>query len=154
MGLTWKDVVSTVFMGAIAAVYAAFLGGTSAWLISSARGTTLAVFVLGMVGGCMLSAADDLYRGPHSRALRAWRLIASVLGVVAFAAAVAGLASGSTVALAVLVATTGALWIIATARHALTGSHDPARTRDNHETINSGQAVRADSVAAREGRRL
>jgi len=51
MGLTWKDVVSTVFMGAIAAVYAAFLGGTSAWLISSARGITLAVFVLGMAGG-------------------------------------------------------------------------------------------------------
>ena len=89
------------------------------WLISSARGTALAVFVLGMVGGCMLSAAGDLYRGPQSRAVRAWRVIASVLGVVAFAAAVAGLASGSTVALAVLVAATGALWLIATGRHAL-----------------------------------
>ena len=43
MGLTWKDVVTMVFMGAIAVVYAAFLGGTSAWLISSARGATLAV---------------------------------------------------------------------------------------------------------------
>ena len=49
MGLTWKDVVTTVFMGAIAAGYAAFLGGTSAWLISSARGTTLAVFVLALM---------------------------------------------------------------------------------------------------------
>src|SRR5260370_635202 len=88
MRLTWKDVVTTLFMGAIGAVYAAFLGGTSAWLISSARGTTLVVFVLGMVGGCMLSAAGDLYRGPQSRAVRAWRGIASVLGVVALAAAV------------------------------------------------------------------
>jgi len=70
MGLTWKDVVTMVFMGAIAVVYAAFLTGTSAWLISSARGTTLAVLVLGMVGGCMLSAAGDLYRGPQSRAAR------------------------------------------------------------------------------------
>ena len=47
MGLTWKDAVTTAFIGAIAVVYAAFLGGTSAWLISSARGATLAVFVLG-----------------------------------------------------------------------------------------------------------
>ena len=142
MGLTWKDVVTTVFMGAVAVVYAAFLGGTSAWLISSARGATLAVFVLGMVGGCMLGAAGDLYREPQSRAVRAWRVIASVLGVVAFAAAVAGFASGSTVALAVLVAATGALWLLATARHALMASHGPARTRDTHEVINSGQAAR------------
>jgi len=142
MGLTWKDVVTMVFMGAIAVVYAAFLTGTSAWLISSARGTTLAVLVLGMVGGCMLSAAGDLYRGPQSRAVRAWRAIASVLGAVAFAAAVAGLASGSTVALAVLVATTGALWLIATTRHAMMPAHRPARTRDTHEVTYSGQAAR------------
>jgi hypothetical protein len=45
MGLTWKDLVTTVSMGVIAAGYAAFLPGTGAWLISSARGTTLAVFV-------------------------------------------------------------------------------------------------------------
>ena len=142
MGLTWKDIVTTVFMGAIAAVYAAFLTGTDAWLISSARGSTLAVLVLGMVGGCMLSAAGDLYRGPQSRAVRVWRVIASVLGVVAFAAAVAGLASGSTVALAVLVAATGALWLVATVRHALMAPHGPVRTPDNHEVINSGQAAR------------
>ena len=142
MGLTWKDLVTTVFMGAIAAVYAAFLGGTGAWLISSARGTTLAVFVLGMVGGCMLSAAGDLYRGPQSRVVRAWLVIASVVGVVALAAAVAGLASGSTVALAVLVAATGMLWLTATARHALMAPHGPVRSRDNHEVINSGQAAR------------
>jgi hypothetical protein len=142
MGLTWKDVVTTVFMGAIAAVYAAFLGGTSAWLISSARGTTLVVFVLGMVGGCMLGAAGDLYREPQSRTMRAWRMIASFLGVVACAAAVAGLASGSTVALAVLVAATGTLWLITTVRHALMAPHGPARNRDNHEVITSGQAAR------------
>jgi len=143
MGLSWRDVVTTVFMGAIAAVYAAFLGGTGAWLISSARGATLAVFVLGMVGGCMLSAPGDLYSGAQSRLARTWRVIASFLGVVAFAATVAGLASGSTVALAVLVAATGLLWLGATYRHALTAPpHDPARTRDNHEVVNSGQAVR------------
>jgi hypothetical protein len=142
MGLTWKDVVTTVVMGTIAVVYAAFLSGTGAWLISSARGTTLVVLVLGMVGGCMLSAAGDLYQGPQSRAVRVWRVVASVLGVVAFAAAVAALASGSTVALAVLVGATGVLWVISTGRHALAAPHGPVRTRDNHEVINSGQAAR------------
>jgi hypothetical protein len=40
--------------------------------------------------------------------------------VVALAAAVIGLITGSTVALAVLVTTTFALWLTATTRHALT----------------------------------
>jgi len=71
MGLTWKDVVSTVFMGAIAAVYAAFLGGTSAWLISSARGTTLAVFVLGMVGGS--DASPPAFPRARGHVRRGWR---------------------------------------------------------------------------------
>jgi hypothetical protein len=83
MGLTWKDAVTTVFMGAIAVVSAAFLGGTNAWLISSARGATLAVLVMG-----------------------------------------------------------GALWLIATSRHALMAPHGPARTRDNHGVINSRPAAR------------
>jgi hypothetical protein len=90
----------------------------------------------------MLSAAGDLYRGPQSRAVRVWRVIASVLGVVALAAALAGLASGSTVALAVLVAATGLLWLIATGRHALMAPPGPVRTRDTHGVINSGRATR------------
>ena len=60
MGLTWKDGVSTLFMGAIAVIYLTFLHGTGLWLISSTRGTATAVFILGMVGGCMLSGAGDL----------------------------------------------------------------------------------------------
>jgi hypothetical protein len=35
MGLTWKDVVTTVCMGAIAAVYAAFLTATPRVAITS-----------------------------------------------------------------------------------------------------------------------
>ena len=71
MGLTWKDAVTTAFIGAIAVVYAAFLGGTSAWLVSSARGATLAVFVLGMVGGCMLSATVLPLASPATAAANA-----------------------------------------------------------------------------------
>ena len=64
MGLTWKDGISTLFMGAIAVIYLAFLHGTDLWLISSARGTTTAVFLLGMVGGCMLSGRRPLPESP------------------------------------------------------------------------------------------
>jgi hypothetical protein len=141
MGLTWKDGVSTAFMGAIAAIYLAFLHGTSLWLISSARGTTAAVFILGMVGGCILSGAGDLYQNQTSPTVRAWRMIAAVWGAVAFAATVAGLASGSEVALAVLVAATGALWLAATMRHALTPPPGPARSRHTHEVIHQDRAA-------------
>lgn len=142
MGLTWKDGVSTLFMGAIAAIYLAFLHGTDLWLISSARGTTAAVFVLGMVGGCMLSGAGDLYQKQRSQTIRAWRVIAAVWGTVALAAAVAGLASGSTVALGVLVAATGALWLAASMRHALTLPPEVTRSRDTHEVIHQDSAAR------------
>ncbi len=68
MRLTWKDAVTTLFMGAIVAVYVAFLNGTNLWLISSARGTTAAVMILGLVGGCALSAgAQSTERGLWGR---------------------------------------------------------------------------------------
>jgi hypothetical protein len=141
VGLTWKDGVSTLFMGAIAAIYLTFLHGTGVWLISSARGTAAAVFILGMVGGCMLSGAGDLYQEQRSRTARAWRVIASFCGVVAFAAAVAGLATGSTIALAILVAATGFLWLAATIRHALMVPPGPVRSRDTHEVIHQDRAA-------------
>jgi hypothetical protein len=144
MGLTWKDGVATLFMGAIAVIYLAFLHGTGLWLISSARGTTTAVFILGMVGGCMLSGAADLYQQQRQQppAVRGWLVIASCCGVVAFAAAVAGLASGSTIALAILVGATGVLWLAATIRHALMVPAGPARSRDTHEVIHQDRAAR------------
>lgn len=142
MGLTWKDGVSTLLMGAIIAVYLAFLNGTSLWLISSARGTTAAVLILGMAGGWLLSGAGDLYQDQRSPSVRAWRMIAAVWSIVALVAAVTGLASGSTAALAVLVAATGALWLAATMRHALALPPGPARSRDTHEVIHQNGAAR------------
>ena len=53
MRLTWKDATATLLIGAIVAVYLAFLSGTSLWLISSARGATAAVLVLGIAGCAM-----------------------------------------------------------------------------------------------------
>src|ERR1700737_4519325 len=115
MRLTWKDAVSTVFMAAIVVIYVAILNSTTAWLISSARGTAAAVLVLGIVGGCGLSAAAEQYQR-----VRAYASFASVLGVTALVAGVVALITASTVALAVLVVATLALWLVATTRHAFT----------------------------------
>ena len=128
-------------MGAIAVIYLTFLHGTGLWLISSPRGTATAMFLHGMVGGCMLSGAGDLFPEQRSRTARAWRVIASFCGVVAFAAAVAGLASGSTIALAILVAATGFFWLAATIRHALMVPPGPVRSRDTHEVIHQDRAA-------------
>jgi hypothetical protein len=135
MRLTWKDAVTTLFMAVIVAGYVAFLQGTSLWLISSARGTTAAVLVLGMVGGCALSAAGDLYTRAQSRWSMAILVITTMLGIVALTAAVTGLITGSTLALAVLVTATIALWLTATIRHAFTAPAEPVNMRDVHEVI-------------------
>jgi hypothetical protein len=132
MRLTWKDAVSTVFMAAIVVSYAAFRDSTTAWLISSARGTAGAVLFLGMVGGCGMSAAAEQYQDAQ-----AWlyRSLASVAGTAALVAGVIALITGSTVALAILVAVTLALWLMATVRHALTPPAAPGGGRDTHEVI-------------------
>ena len=142
MGLTWRDVVTTLFMAAIALIYVAFLGGTSAWLISSARGTTPAVPILGMAGGCALSAVGDQYTQPQPRWGRVYQGIATMIGIVAFTAGLIGLITGSTVALAVLVAATFTLWFIATTRHAITVPAGTARGRDTHEAIHPRDVAR------------
>jgi hypothetical protein len=130
--LTWKDAVSTVFMAAIIFIYIAFLNSTTAWLISSARGTAAAVLVLGLVGGCGMSATAEQYQDTRSRAYRSF---ANLIGVTALVAGVVALITASTVALAILVVATLALWLVATARHAFTPATVPGGSRDTHEVI-------------------
>jgi hypothetical protein len=132
MSLTWKDAVSAVFMTAIAVIYVAFLNSSTAWLISSARGTAAAVLVLGVVGGCGMSAAAADY---HDGRARVYRSFASMLGTVALIAGVIALITASTAALTVLVTATFALWLAATVRHALTPRAVTGGSRDTHEVI-------------------
>src|ERR1017187_8633802 len=113
MRLTWKDAVSTAFMAAIVVIYVAFLNSTTAWLISSARGTAAAVLALGIVGGCGMSVAAEQYQGQLARAYTSF---ASALGTTALIAGVIALITASTVALAVLVGATLALWLAGTGR--------------------------------------
>lgn len=132
MRLTWKDAVSTVFMAAIAVIYVAYLNSTTAWLISSARGTATAVLVLGMVGGCAMSAPAERYEG---RRAPAYTSFASLVGATALVAGVIALITANTVALAILVVATLALWLVATVRHTLTRPAAAVGGRDTHEVI-------------------
>jgi hypothetical protein len=141
MRLTFKDIVTTVFMGAVVAVYVAYLRGADLPLIASTRGTTAAVLILGVVGGCALGTTGELYaqRARPRPAMRAFIVVANTLGSVAGIAALIGLITGSELALAVLFATVLALWLTATARHIYGSCSTPAAgrhlTRDHHEVI-------------------
>jgi zinc transporter ZupT len=105
-------------------------------LISSTRGTTAAVLILGVVGGCALGGAGEAYgERARTRETRIFIAIANVGGVIALIAAVVGLVFGSEIALAILVAATVGLWVIATSRHAFTTPAHPDRGRDHHEVI-------------------
>jgi hypothetical protein len=106
---------ATVLTGLIVGVYAVFLGGTSRWLISSARGTTAIVLILGLGAWALHSLARN-----QSLSARDVGVPATVLTHGALIAAVIGLITGSPVALAVLVVGATALWLLTTVRHAST----------------------------------
>jgi hypothetical protein len=113
MRLTWKDAVATVLTGGIVTLYVAFLAGTSLPLVAGPRVLAAVTLVTGMaacaVGG---SAVTGRSSGPAVP-------VAALFGTVAFAAGLVAVVTGSHVMLGVLVGTTVALWILATARHAL-----------------------------------
>ncbi len=133
MRLTGKDAVTTVFTGVIIAVYVGFLRGADLPLISSVRGTTAVILVLGMVGGCALSGVGDVYSGPQSLLTRIFIAVASTIGSVAFLAGLVGLITGSELALGVLFIATIALWLIATSRHAfIAAAAEQSAERDVH----------------------
>jgi hypothetical protein len=141
MRLTWRDAVATLFVAAIIAVCAAFAAGTDLWLISSVRGTTAVVLLLGM-GGCTAGGVGGLYRTAQSRATETMMVIASAFGAAALIAAVTALITGSAYALTVLATATVAAWLTATARHLFTAPRrEPASTRDTHEVIHPERAA-------------
>ena len=65
--MTWEDATATLPTGAIVGVYAAFLNGTSLWLISNGRGATAAVLVLRMLSGDTCRCGHDRNAHAHYR---------------------------------------------------------------------------------------
>ncbi|MGD0924275.1 MAG: hypothetical protein ACLPN6_29285 [Streptosporangiaceae bacterium] len=118
MGLTWRDAVSSCTIVVIIIAYAAYLGGTSLLLISSAWAASAVVLVLGL--SCAVIAGGDLYTRPQPRLGRVFRRIATGFGTIAIITGLLGLITGSAHALEILVVVTIAWLGTATFWHILT----------------------------------
>jgi hypothetical protein len=137
MRFTVRDVLATLFVAAAAACYGTWVTGAAlaGW---STRMIAVVVFALGWAA-CVTNqkemavvfGADRSRPGPPA----AFVVLASAIGALSLVAGIITLTTASATMLAILAASTAALWIIATARHLLAG---PAhRTTDR-----SGPATR------------
>jgi len=86
-------------------------------LLTSAWATSALELGLGAVGA--VTAAGDLHTRPQPRAGRIVRRITTVLGAIALAAGLAGLAANSGHAVEIMVVFTVFLWLTATVWHVL-----------------------------------
>jgi hypothetical protein len=126
MRLTWRDALATLFVAAAAALYGLWQTGTAGAGMST-RVLGAVVFGLGWAG-CMSDQGEmaSVYGAAgRRRSPMAYVVVASLLGAVALLAWIMTLLSASGTMLAVLVAATIALWVLATVRHAMTSQGRP-----------------------------
>lgn len=121
MRLTLKrDGLASLFVVIAAAIYAVWVTETGLTGMST-RALGTAVFVLGWAA-CTRNKAEMAIVYGADRARRRpsmpYVVAASILGAVAFVAGIIALVSANEAMLATLVIATGALWVIATLRHA------------------------------------
>jgi hypothetical protein len=118
MGLTWRDLVSSLAVLAIILAWWSYESRVGLPLVSSAGATSVVVLVLGIC--CALAAASDLHTTPLSGAGLIFRRVTTVCGTIALVAGLAGALLGSAYALELLVVFTIVLWTTATVWHVLT----------------------------------
>jgi hypothetical protein len=118
MGLTWRDLVSSVAIALLVLAYGEFAFGSHLVLLSSAWSTSAVGLVLGAI--CAVFAAADLHTRPQPRPGRVARRITTVLGAAALVAGLTGLAVNSAKAVEVLVVAMGFLWLTGTLWHVYT----------------------------------
>ena len=122
MGLTWRDLVSSVSILAMVLAYYAYMFGAHVVLLSSAWTASAVELVLAAI--CAVSAAADLHTQQLPWHGVIFRRITTVLGTIAFLAGLAGLVANSAHAMEVLVVTMGFLWFTATTWHVLSIGSD------------------------------
>jgi hypothetical protein len=111
--------MATLFVAAAGFVYGLWLTGVGLANTSS-RVVGAVVFGLG-AAACTTNQAEMAVvygAGDRRRPPMAYVVVASLVGFVALVAGIATLVTGNEGTLAVLAATTGALWAMATVRHA------------------------------------
>ena len=129
MRLTWKDGLATLLVAAAVVLYA--LWAASALMPGvSTRWMTAIAFALGMAA-CTANQRElgEVYgaSGEGRRPSGFYIALATALGIVMLAAGVLAFVLASGAMLATLVTAMIALWLIATARHALAGRHPQLR---------------------------
>ena len=82
MGLTWRDLVSSVTVVVMILAYASFEYGTSLVLLSSARAASGVELVPGSI--CAVCAAGDLHTRPQLRQGVIFRKVTTMLGDLCF----------------------------------------------------------------------
>jgi hypothetical protein len=124
MGLTWRDLVSSVAVLAMILAFLAFRYGTREVLLSSGWGASAVELVLGCI--CAVAATYDLHTRPQPRNGQIFRRITTVLGAVALVAGLAGLITSSGQAVEVVVVATTFLWLTGTIWHVLSIGAPPS----------------------------
>ena len=125
MGLTRKDVVPSLATAGALALYALWLTGTR--VVESPRAIGALIFALGWIACTSVgSRMGEVYGVDRVRRAPIWyAIVASSIGATALVAGIVVMVTGSEVALATLVTSTAALWVLATVRHALAGTSAP-----------------------------
>ena len=124
MGLTWRDLVSSVALIAVVLIFVVYKVLPGAPLVSSAASASLVALVLGAC--CAVAAAIDLHTRLQPKLGVIYRRITTVTGAIALGAGLAGVLVSSGQALEILVVSTAVLWLTATIWHVLSiGSEFP-----------------------------
>jgi len=117
MGLTWRDLVSSVTLVVMLLAYLSFEYGTHLVLLSTAWAASAVELVLGSI--CAVIASSDLHTRQQPWPGQIFRRVTTVLGAIALLAGLAGLIANSGHAVEILVVATTFLWLTATIWHVL-----------------------------------
>jgi hypothetical protein len=117
MNVSMRDRLATVFVATATVVYGLWLSGIVRGLPAS--GVAMVVLALGIVAS--ISAVVPGFPGLLAGS-KAYLVVVSLLGLVAFGSGILTVANGREDALAVLMLATVVLWAAATLRHTTLGS--------------------------------
>ena len=130
MHLSWRDGLATIFVGAVALLYALWLVG-----IDVGGPRLVAGIVLGLGLAASVTAVVYGVGAGLLRASKVYLAVASVVGLAALVAGMIALMAANEAMLAALVAATLLLWLMSTIRHAV-----------STETRRGAQATRESST--------
>ena len=117
MGLTWRDLVSSVTVIAMILAYTWFMYGMGSLLLSSAWAASAVELVLGSV--CAVCAAGDLHTRPQPLQGVIFRKVTTVLGTIALLTGLAGMVTSNRQLVEIVVVATCFLCLTAFIWHVL-----------------------------------